>query len=79
MTTNANHPADGLLDQQTDSINSTIPSLKKQQIDLDDRTAKLTDILYAKYNAMDSLVAQLNATSNSVMTTLNALNKSSDD
>jgi len=70
---------DGLLDQQTDSINSTIASLKKQQTDLDDRTVKLTDILYAKYNAMDSLVAQLNATSNSVMTTLNALNKSSDD
>lgn len=70
---------DGLLDQQTDSINATIASLKKQQTDLDDRTAKLTDILYAKYNAMDSLVAQLNATSSSVMTTLNALNKSSDD
>ncbi|PWU30176.1 flagellar cap protein FliD [Pseudomonas sp. RW407] len=69
----------GILDQQTDSINSTISSLKKQQTDLDDRTAKLTDILYAKYNAMDSLVAQLNATSSSVMTTLNALNKSSDD
>lgn len=70
---------DGLLDQKEDSINSTLSSLTTQQTDLDTRTAKLTEILYAKYNAMDTLVAQLNATSSSVLTTLNALNSSDDD
>ncbi len=71
--------SDGLLDQQEDSINSTLSSLTKQQTALDNRTTTLTATLYAKYNAMDSLVSQLTSTSNSVMTTLNALNDSSDD
>jgi len=69
---------DGLLDQQTDTINDSLSSLIEQQDALDTRISKLTDILYAKYNAMDSLVATLTATSESVMTTLNALNNSDD-
>ncbi len=69
----------GLLSQQTSTIKSTLTSLTEQQATLDTRKAKLTDILTAKYNAMDTLVAQLNSTSSSVLTTLNALNKSSDD
>ena len=69
----------GLLSQQKSTIQSTIATLTTQQATLDDRKAKLTDILTAKYNAMDSLVATLNSTSSSVLTTLNALNKSSSD
>lgn len=69
----------GLLSQQTSTIKSTLTDLTTQQATLDTRKAKLTDILTAKYNAMDSLVAQLNSTSSSVLTTLNALNKSSSD
>lgn len=69
----------GLLSQQTSTIKSTLTSLTEQQATLDTRKAKLTDILTAKYNAMDTLVARLNSTSSSVLTTLNALNKSSND
>lgn len=69
----------GLLAQQTSTIKSTLTNLTAQQTTLNSRQAKLTDILTAKYNAMDTLVAKLNSTSSSVLTTLNALNKSSDD
>ncbi|MBD1550671.1 flagellar filament capping protein FliD [Pseudomonas typographi] len=69
----------GLLDQREDSLNDTLTNLADQQDTLDRRMDKLETTLYAKYNAMDTLVAQLNATSSSVLTTLDALNNSSDD
>lgn len=70
---------DGLLDQREDSLNDTLSDLAAQQTKLDTRMDKYQTTMYAKYNAMDSLVAQLNATSSSVMTTLNALNNASSD
>ena len=69
----------GLLDQRTDTLNDTLSDLAKQQAALDTRIKKYETTMYAKYNAMDTLVAQLNATSSSVLSTLNALNKSSSD
>lgn len=59
----------------TDSLND----LKKQQDSLDARMASLQTSLTAKYTAMDSLVAKLRAQSDSIMTTLNALNNPKDD
>ncbi|MBK5000683.1 flagellar filament capping protein FliD [Pseudomonas sp. S31] len=70
---------DGLLDQRTDSLNDTLSDLATQQTNLDRRITKYEATMYAKYNAMDTLVAQLTATSTSVMTTLNALNNASSD
>lgn len=70
---------DGLLDQRTDSLNDTLSDLATQQTNLDRRITKYEATMYAKYNAMDTLVAQLTATSDSVMTTLNALNNASSD
>ena len=70
---------DGLLDQRTDSLNDTLSDLATQQTTLDRRIEKYEATMYAKYNAMDTLVAQLTATSNSVLTTLNALNNASSD
>jgi flagellar hook-associated protein 2 len=58
----------------TDSLND----LKKQQDSLDARMASLQTSLSAKYTAMDSLVAKLRAQSDSIMTTLNALNNPKD-
>lgn len=70
---------DGLLDQRVDSLNDTLSDLATQQTTLNTRMDKYQTTMYAKYNAMDTLVAQLNATSSSVMTTLNALNTKSSD
>jgi flagellar hook-associated protein 2 len=56
-----------------------LTDLTDQQEALDRRIESLTTTLSAKYNAMDTLVAQLNATSSSVMTTLNAMNNRKDD
>lgn len=64
----------GILDSRKISLQTTLDSLTDQQSALDLRIEKLEETLNAKYNAMDSLVAQLNATSTSLMTTLNALN-----
>ncbi|MFV3092741.1 flagellar filament capping protein FliD [Pseudomonas sp. GW6] len=64
----------GLLAGRTESLQKTMTQLSEQQQALDQRMETLTTNLYKKYNYMDSLVAQLNATSDSVMTTLNALN-----
>lgn len=68
----------GILAQRTTNLNTTIGNLAEQQTKLNTRIATLQSTLSAKYTAMDSLVAQLNATSKSVLTTLNALNKSDD-
>lgn len=67
----------GILAVRTTNLNSTLADLTNQQTKLDTRIASLQTTLSAKYNAMDTLVAQLTATSSSVMTTLNALNKAS--
>lgn len=69
----------GILAARSDSLSGTLTKLTEQQQALDRRIKNLTDTLNAKYTAMDTLVAQLNATSKSIMTTLNALNKADSD
>lgn len=68
----------GVLDTRQKSLNAKLSDLDEQQDDLDRRTESLTAILTAKYTAMDTLVARLNATNSSVLSTLEAMNKSDD-
>lgn len=64
----------GILATRSTSLTATLKDLTKDQATLDERMTLLTSSLSAKYNAMDTLVAQLRQQSTSVMTTLNALN-----
>ncbi|MDH0212955.1 flagellar filament capping protein FliD [Stutzerimonas stutzeri] len=64
----------GLLAGRTESQQKTMTQLSEQQQALDRRIDSLTTSLYTKYNNMDILVAQLQATSESILATLNALN-----
>ncbi|HTN31742.1 MAG TPA: flagellar filament capping protein FliD [Pseudomonas sp.] len=69
----------GLLASREKSLSSVLENLAKDQGALDRRIEKLTLSLFARFNAMDNLVARLTATSQSVMATLNALNNKKDD
>jgi len=69
----------GTFAQRTKTLTDNLNKLKTEQTTLDDRMTALTKTLQDKYNAMDTLVAQLRAQSDSVMTTLNALNKANSD
>ena len=69
----------GILATRSTSLSDTLKDITKQQTTLDERMTLLTSSLSAKYNAMDTLVAQLRQQSTSVMTTLNALNKVNND
>ncbi len=64
----------GLLAGRTESLQKTMTQLSEQQQALDRRIESVTASLYTKYNNMDMLVAQLQATSESILATLNALN-----
>ena len=70
---------DGLLAAREEALNEAQKSLAADQVRLNLRIETLTTSLFKKFNAMDSLVARLNATSQSVLATLNALNKKKDD
>lgn len=69
----------GLLESRETSLKTTLTDLASEKADLKLRIEKLTTSLFKKFNAMDTLVARLNATSQSVLATLNALNKRKDD
>jgi flagellar hook-associated protein 2 len=69
----------GILASRQASLTTQIKAIEEAQTKLDTRIETLTSTLSKKYNAMDTMVAQLNATSSSIMTTLNALNNSDDD
>ena len=58
--------ADGVLDQRQKGLQSTLTSVDKQQAALDLRIEKVQERLLSQYNAMDSLVAQLKKTSESL-------------
>ena len=64
----------GVLATRSTSLSDSLKDLSKQQESLNERMDLLTKSLSDKYNAMDTLVAQLRQQSTSVMTTLNALN-----
>jgi flagellar hook-associated protein 2 len=69
----------GVFAARSASLSDSLNDLKKQQDTLDARMVSLQTSLTAKYTAMDSLVARLRAQSDSIMTTLNALNNPKDD
>lgn len=71
--------AQGLLASREKSLSNVKDALANDQAKLDLRIENLTLSLFKKFNAMDSLVARLNATSQSVLATLNALNKKGSD
>lgn len=78
-TTSFATPTTGILAARSTTLSDTLTDLIKQQSSLDERIATLQNSLSAKYNAMDSLVAQLRQQSTSIMTTLNALNNPKTD
>ncbi|WP_053214362.1 flagellar filament capping protein FliD [Pseudomonas sp. Q12-87] len=67
----------GVFAARSASLSDSLTALKKQQDNLDERMVSLQASLSAKYTAMDSLVARLRAQGDSVMATLNAINKAS--
>lgn len=68
----------GLLASRASDLNAKLTDLTTQQGDLDRRMESLKSTLSAKYTAMDTLIAQMNASSSSIMTTLNSLNNPKD-
>lgn len=68
----------GILASRQASLTTQIKELEESQKSLDRRIESLTETLTKKYNAMDTMVAKLKSTSDSIMTTLNALNNSDD-
>ncbi|MCS4249805.1 flagellar filament capping protein FliD [Pseudomonas sp. BIGb0164] len=69
----------GVLASRSTTLTNNLKDLQTQQDDLTARMAALKTSLTAKYTTMNNLVAQLTNQRSSVMTTLNALNKSNSD
>ncbi|UTW02777.1 flagellar filament capping protein FliD [Amphritea atlantica] len=63
----------GTLDSRTESINDKLAGLTEDREALDLRSKKLETRLYAQYNAMDLLVAQLNSTGQWLASALDSL------
>lgn len=64
----------GLLAARATDLNTKLTALTTQQAALDRRMESMKTTLTAKYTAMDGLIAKINASSSSIMTTLNSLN-----
>lgn len=64
----------GTLASRATDLNSKLTDLTTEQANLDRRMEALQKSLSAKYTAMDTMIAQINASSSSIMTTLNSLN-----
>ncbi|WP_426212042.1 flagellar filament capping protein FliD [Pseudomonas sp. TWR2-1-1] len=64
----------GLLASRVADLNTKLTDLTTQQADLDRRMDSMKTSLTSKYTAMDTLIAKINASSSSIMTTLNSLN-----
>lgn len=67
-------PATGILATRSTSLSDSLKDLVTQQSALDERMTALQKSLQDKYNAMDTLVAQIRQQSNNILGTLNALN-----
>lgn len=65
--------ADGVLDQRTKGLQSTLKSIDSQRDALDLRIAKVQERLIAQYSAMDQLVSRLQKTSESLTNQLASL------
>lgn len=64
----------GMFDTRETSLNKQQRDLDRQQLNLDLHVSGLTKTLTAKYNAMDSLVAQLKASALNVTSFFDSLN-----
>ena len=64
----------GTLATRATDLNNKLTDLTTEKADLDRRMEALQKSLSAKYTAMDTMIAQINSRSSSIMTTLNALN-----
>ncbi|KQM51575.1 flagellar cap protein FliD [Pseudomonas sp. Leaf15] len=69
----------GVLATRSSTLSNNLKDLQNQQDTLTARMAALKTSLTTKYTTMNNLVAQLTSQRSSVMTTLNALNKSNSD
>ena len=69
----------GVLATRSKTLSTNLKDLQNQQDTLTARMAALKTSLTAKYTTMNNLVAQLTSQRSSVMSTLNALNKSNSD
>lgn len=69
----------GVLATRSTTLSTNLKDLQNQQDALTARMAALKTSLTAKYTTMNNLVAQLTSQRSSVMSTLNALNKSNSD
>ena len=56
--------SDGILDARTEGLESQIEDLNEERVSLNERLASLETRLLRQFNALDSLLAQLNSTSN---------------
>ena len=65
--------SDGLIDAKTDGLNSSIADITEQRAALNERLANYEARLLSQFNAMDTLVAQLNTTSSFLTNQLSAL------
>lgn len=63
----------GILEQRVSGLQSTLKNVDDQREALDLRISKIQTRLYAQYNAMDALVAQLSSTSESLASALESL------
>ncbi|MDD1135298.1 flagellar filament capping protein FliD [Pseudomonas shahriarae] len=64
----------GTLAARATDLNAKLTDLTTEKANLDRRMDALQKSLSAKYTAMDTMIAQINSRSSSIMTTLNALN-----
>lgn len=64
----------GTLANRATDLNNKLTDLTKETDDLTRRMDALQKSLTAKYTAMDTMIAQINASSSSILTTLNSLN-----
>lgn len=69
----------GTLAERSKVLSESLTKLKTEQDTLDARMEALQKSLQDKYNNMDTLVTQLRQQQSSVLSTLNALNKSNSD
>jgi len=65
--------SDGLIDAKTDGLNSSIADITDQRTALNERLASYEARLLKQFNAMDTLVAQLNSTSTFLTNQLSSL------
>jgi flagellar hook-associated protein 2 len=67
------YTGDGIIQAKIDSYSSSLDRLEEEQIEFSERMTALEDRLYTQFNAMDLLVANLNATGEYLTSALDSL------